>query len=644
MNELIGRRNEVEEVAALVHSGHRLVTLSGPGGCGKTRLSLAVAAELSAEVADGVWFVSLASVEDPKLVEPTIAQALGIRGRLADELRTRNSLLVLDNFEQVADAGPALAALLAGAPQLYVLVTSRMRLNLTGEREYTVRPLVEEDAVALFRARAADAGVVLEATDVVSAITHALDGLPLALELTAARTKLLPPDEILRRLGRSLDVVAGGARDAPERQRTLRATIEWSHSLLTEAEAAAFARLGVFPGSFDVDAAFEIANLDLEQIGSFVDKSLVARSEARFFLLETIRRFAAEKADEAAGADLLLHRHASYYAGLALRLDPDTRAAGQRAAVAMLRREQPNIRQALATLERADDPLPFARLVGGLAYFWYLNGQFAEGVDTAERALERLAGLDVPEAGRVANTIALLSAVRGETDRAGQLGRIALAIGRRFDDPPTVLRALVSCANELAAQEDWGAFLELIDELRGLADTVGDTWMYALAIVNRGVGHRELGRLHDARADLGRALELVAALGDTDLLIGTLCNAGHVDMRLGDLDAADARFREALTLTRDLPLAETTIWSLDALAAVNAQRGDPERAARLLGAAEGLAASTGYGLPGTREELDRTRQAIEERLGTELADALRAEGAALDAEAAVELGLGPGLD
>ena len=643
VNELVGRQGEVSVVAALLRAGRRLVTLTGAGGSGKTRLSLAVAAELREEFADGVWFVPLAAVSDPALVAGSIARTLGARGPLADELRGRNTLLVLDNFEQVIDAAAELPLLLAEAPGLSLLVTSRVRLNVSGEREHVVHPLEVDAAVELFLARAAAAGIELEETEDVVALARALDGLPLALELAAARVKLLSPGEILRRLQGGLDLLSSAARDAPERQRTLRATIEWSLSLLTDAERESFERLGVFPGSFDLAAAGQVADVGLEALGSLVDQSLVVRRGERLFLLETIRSVALEQASASGFQGSLWGRHADHYAALAARLDPETRGARQGEAVATLAIEQPNIRQALSTLEGADDPLPFARLVASLAYYWYLGGLFSEGIGIAERALDRLAGRDVPEMGRVANTIAMLSAVGGDPERAAHLGELALAVGRRFDEVPIVLRALLCCATSLAARHDWQGFLELIEEMRRLAEGT-DPWMYALAVVNRGVAKRELGGLEDARDDLALAVELVSALGDTDLLIGTLCNAGHVELQLGELAAANDDFTEALRLVRGQPLAEVTIWSLDALAVVAVRSGDTERAARLLGAAEGLAASVGYANPGTREELDRTRGAIEERLGAPLTGALCAEGAALDTDAAIELGLGASLD
>jgi predicted ATPase len=272
------------------------VTLTGAGGSGKTRLALRAARELLDEFADGVWFVSLASLADPELLEPTIAQVLGAHGELNDFLRGKHMLLLLDNLEQLLpDAAPVVAALEAS-----VLATSRERLNVSTEHGYPVPTLPLDDAVALFTQRARELKLRVEPDEHVAEIARRLDGLPLAFELAAARVKILTPGQIVERLGESLDLLTSGARDRPERQRTLRATLEWSYDLLSDDERRLFVRLGIFAASFDLRMAETVADATLDTLQSLVDKSLVKpASEGRFVLLETLRAFALERLDEA---------------------------------------------------------------------------------------------------------------------------------------------------------------------------------------------------------------------------------------------------------------------------------------------------------------------------------------------------------
>ncbi|MDQ3992625.1 MAG: adenylate/guanylate cyclase domain-containing protein, partial [Actinomycetota bacterium] len=269
---LIGRERELSEVGALLRD-HRVVTLVGPGGSGKTRLALQLAAEAVDEFPHGVWWVPLQALHDAALVVPTVASTLGVKGELLDHLAGKRLLLLLDNMEQLVDAAAELAELLASASDLRLLATSREPIRIAGEVEYAVEPLAEDDAVALFRERA----TVGDPLDAVAAICRRLDHLPLAIELAAARTKLLPPEQLLGRLERRLPLLSGGRRDAPERQRTLRATIEWSYELLSDEEKQLFARLAVFAGSFDLDAAEQICDADVETLQSLLDKSLIRR-------------------------------------------------------------------------------------------------------------------------------------------------------------------------------------------------------------------------------------------------------------------------------------------------------------------------------------------------------------------------------
>ncbi|MGZ4412986.1 MAG: ATP-binding protein [Gaiellaceae bacterium] len=291
---LIGRERELGEVLDL-SSRSRLLTLTGTGGSGKTRLALQAAAEMVDDHADGVWFVSLASLEDPALVESAIARAVGAEEELGRFLAEKQLLLLLDNLEQLLPGAATVVAALLDSPGVRVLATSRERLAVSVEQEYPVPTLSEDDALDLFTARAQRLKPTFEPDEAAREIARRLDGLPLAIELAAARVKVMTPTQILDRLGRSLDLLTGGARDAPERQQTLRATIEWSHDLLTTTEQLLFARLGVFAASFDLDAAETVADADLDTLAALVDKNLLRQTEdGRFFMLETIHEFAIE--------------------------------------------------------------------------------------------------------------------------------------------------------------------------------------------------------------------------------------------------------------------------------------------------------------------------------------------------------------
>jgi len=316
----LGRERELAEVLELLRREDvRLLTLTGAGGTGKTRLALQAVAELVEEYPDGVWFVGLAAVMDPGLLLPTIAQTLEVREAagetleeaLARHLQAKRMVLVLDNVEQLLPAvAPPLGKLFAACPDLEIVVTSREPLHIAAEREYPVRPLSNDEALRLFTGRAQAARPDFELREnrsAVEAICTRLDRLPLAIELAAARVKLLPPDKLLSRLKQRLPVLVGGPRDAPERQRTLRAAIAWSHDLLRDDERVLFARLALFIGGFTLEAAEEVSEADLDTLASLIDKSLLrgeedGSTEPRFTMLETIREYAVDRLDEQSDA------------------------------------------------------------------------------------------------------------------------------------------------------------------------------------------------------------------------------------------------------------------------------------------------------------------------------------------------------
>ncbi len=422
---LLGRQQELAELAALLRrSDVRLLTMTGPGGIGKTRLALQLAAELAADFADGVTFVELAPVRDPDLILPTVAQALGIRqipghslrDTLINALGNRELLLVLDNLEQVTAAGPEIAELVVTCEGLTVLATSRSPLRVRPEHEYLVEPLALPDrrpttaaevvgspAVALFveRAQAVSAGFALTDANApaVTEICARLDGLPLAIELAAARIKVLSPEALLARLTNRLVVLTTGARDQPERLRTMRATIRWSYDLLGRTEQTLFRRLAVFAGGFSLEAAERVVpsadQLEseiFEGIASLVDQSLLRRTDAaegepRFSMLETIREFALEQLAESGEEDAVRRRHAAWCAALVEAAEERFLSVEEQIFLDRLNTELDNLRTALAwTIGRGDAPMAL-RLAGAPWWFLVMRGFLSEGHACLEQAL-----------------------------------------------------------------------------------------------------------------------------------------------------------------------------------------------------------------------------------------------------------------
>ena len=363
-----GRERELAQVLALLRDPQvRLTTLTGPGGSGKTRLALQAAAETATDFADGVFWVPLQALHDPELVEATIAQAVGARDELRARLGGRHALLVLDNFEQVIDAAANIGALCGSLPDLKVLVTSREPLHLAGEREYPVPPLREGEAVSFFVARARAVTPDFPDDDAVVEICRRLDCLPLALELAAARVKALSTRDLLRRLDRRLPLLTGGPRDAPERQRTLRATIAWSYELLTPDAQRVFERLAVFVGGCTLEAAEEVCSADVDAVAELVDKSLLGRENERYAMLETIGEYALERLTTSGELPELRRRHAEYYLDLARAVEDTIRSPQAAAFLDRLERDHHNLRAALDWLSGATPDRALRLAVWGLA-------------------------------------------------------------------------------------------------------------------------------------------------------------------------------------------------------------------------------------------------------------------------------------
>ncbi len=455
-SSLVGRGRELAEVVAVIRDGARFLTLTGPGGSGKTRLAIEAAAELVPEFKAGVFWVGLAALHDPALVLETVAQTLGARGELARHIGEREMVLLLDNLEQVVEAAPELAGLVEACPNLVVLVTSRELLRVRGEVEYQVLPLAEPDAVELFCARAR-----VEPSPAVEELCRRLDNMPLALELAAARTSVLTVEHILDRLGQRLDLFKGG-RDSDPRQQTLRATIEWSYDLLSAEEKQLFARLSIFGGGCTLDAAEEVVHADLDALQSLVDKSLVRRTGARFWMLETIREFASELMGALPDEEALERRFHAYFLALARAAEVGERGSEQAAWWSRLENEIDNLRAAIDRARRRGDHLDELELAVLLKRFWHTRSRLREGQRRIEAGLA--AGPDVQGVSRARALAALaycIGQTGGDAATAAALTEEALHFYEGVGDPGGVARMTL----DLGVAADVGGDLERAREL-----------------------------------------------------------------------------------------------------------------------------------------------------------------------------------
>jgi predicted ATPase/transposase/transcriptional regulator with XRE-family HTH domain len=603
---LIGREQDMQAACErLLRADVRLLTLIGAPGIGKTRLGLQIAAHLSDAFADGICFVALAPISDPSLVIATIAQALGVKeiagkpliDRLHIYLHDRQLLLLLDNFEQVVDAAPYIAALLAAAPRLKVLVTSRITLRVSGEHEYVVPPLALPDltrlppvavlaevaAVDLFvrRALAVEADFALTDANAraISAICIQLDGLPLAIELAAARIKLLAPHALLARLGQRLTLLTAGGRDLPDRQQTLRAAITWSYDLLDAPEQALFRRFGVFVGGCTLDAAEAICDSNhdlsisvLDGLASLMDQSLLRKvrepdSEPRLMMLETIREYALAQLELSGEADALRRRHAEYYLVLAQCADPELRGSEQSIWFNRLASENDNVRAALTWSQTTTgDAVLGLRLASALGWFWWVHGPYGEGRWWLERALA--CGGDAPPLVRAQ---ALFSAGRlagrqGDLEHARTPAEEALTLfqGERYTEGTAF--ALHFLGSMAIGQGDWAAAQAQLEEARLLFEQVGNTW--GATFSTGGLGELALHQGDYARATalFERTLALTRKMGDTRGIAFSLNFLAELASRQGDREQARALFEESLPFVRALEDKAGTAWALSGLA------------------------------------------------------------------------------
>jgi predicted ATPase/DNA-binding CsgD family transcriptional regulator len=645
-NQFIGREREVSAVKQLL-AANRLVTLTGTGGTGKTRLSLQVAVELVDAFEDGVCFVPLSAVTDPKLVLPAIANALDVdevAGRtllngVKQTLRSKTLLLVIDNFEHVIAAAPLISDFLQAVPRLKVLVTSREVLHLYGEQEYRVPPLalpnvtcheapvilLQYEAVALFLQRAQgvkpDFDLSEENAPAVVEICVRLDGLPLAIELAAARTKLFAPQALLARLDKRLHLLTGGAQDVPARQRTLRSTIDWSYNLLEESEKWLFARLAVFSGGWTAEAAEAVCGgglaLDvLTGLVSLLDKSLLRQSEdmdgePRFFMLETIREYAAEKLAESDEEAAVRCVHVDYFLALAERAEPELYTANQLDWLDRLEAEHDNLRAAFAWCATHHSMIERElRLVGALKWFWYLHTHFHEARDLGESALARDTGVPHRVRIRALNSAGLASFCLQDVLRADPLQREALQLAHQANDPLLLALALWHMGVQYEGKVEGLRFSE---EALAISRRIGDPWLTCGSLVTFGVDLFIQGKYGAAKAAHDEGVVLARQLGDRSTLSYHLSHRGRIAFLEGDLETQARLLPEGLNAARELQDKRVIIMILCALSENALWKGEYGSATSFID--EALTLSRNVGNPGQIQDAVGLKGDIEQAKG-----------------------------
>jgi predicted ATPase/class 3 adenylate cyclase len=636
---LIGRKRELSEVAALLASEHvRMLTLTGPGGTGKTRLALQAAASVADDFPDGVFWVPLAALRDPALVLEAAAHALGTKEPLVKHIADRRVLVVLDNFEHLVAASVDVAAVLATCPRLRVLVTSRERLQLSGEREWPVPPLERSDAVELFTQRARALGVDADRNGAVAELCARLDDLPLALELAAARTKLYSPERLLQRLGQRLDLLKAGARDADPRQQTLRATIEWSYDLLTLDEQTLFARLAVFVGGCTLEAAEEVCDADPDTLASLLDKSLLRRRGDRFLMLETIREYAAERLAEAGQLGAVQHRQAQFVLALGEAAKSGLASSEVARWMTVLEQEQSNLRAALAYFREANRRDEELRLLLATEAYWYMRGSSREGLTWIEALLTKMPDERTSQRGEALTLAAVFANAVNDYDEATTYGLEAVEILRELGENKRLSRALIDLAFIAADRGDESRAIELVEEAICAGRAAGDRASIA-------IGKCNLGDLAMRGGDYTRAIEVTEEaltvfrdLGRDDLIAWALQNLGVCLLHTDQLLDAATRTAEALSFAHRVGSVVTIGNVLALTARLAAQGGDADTGATLIGAHEALLGKVDAALTGVEADLQReSAQELRRAMGQDRYDTAIARGHAFELEEAVAL-------
>ena len=667
-HRIVGRDREVQEVCTLITQHARLVTVTGPGGIGKSRLAIEVATCSEHAFRDGAWFVDLAGVRDPALVAPTVAHALGVRESagalpvqsLKSYLASMEALILLDSFENVTTAAPLVLDMLANAPGVRFFVTSRSVLRVRGEQEYPLPPLGTPDAgdtdpahspaleLFLERAAAANPHRVLSDEDRAAAaeICRRLDGVPLSLELAAARTRLLPPTALLGRLAHALDVLGDGPLDLPERQRALRTTLDWDHALLSEEEQVVFRRLSVFPRDFTLwgaEAAVDEPGLDvLDLLDSLVGKSLVRTTatepvtgQPAFVMLSTIREYAHEHLESAGEADDVHARHAHGVLRVVERAARNGPAELEGWLV-LLEHHHDDIRVALDWADRSRDVDTLLRLCAALGPFWRSHCHFSEGRRWLDRALALSAGQRSDLRSDLLNGAAYLSRARGDYDVAESQYRESLAIREELGDAAAISASLRFLGNvafdrgDVVSAEDWWR--------RSLAalDGVDDVVRRASVLNNLGVAAHHRGAEREAIALYDEVQTLAQQMGSVELLARARMNTATALLGLGELDRAARVARDAVAGYAELDDTWDLVDAVDVLASALGLAGRTTEAGWLYGGAAGLRTALDVRRPLTEERAHVATVAQVRAIDEGAFDAAYAEGSCASLDQIVE--------